>query len=162
MTLNIQEDVARLNEMTVGQLQREFLRLTGEGTKANNKVYLVKRIAWRKQVLAEGDISERARLRAAELANEADLRVRAPRGTFDPPQPAKSEHTCRVPFTLRDNRLPALGGILRRNYKGTDIEVRVIKQGFRCNGKTYKSLSAIAREVTGTNWNGFDFFGLKR
>lgn len=162
MTLNIQYEVARLNEMTVGQLLREFMRLTGEENRTRNKAYLVKRIVWRKQALAEGDISERARQRAAELANEADLRVRAPRGTFDPPRPAEPRRTLVRSFIPRDNRLPAPGGILRRNYKGKDIEARVVDGGFRCEGKTYKSLSAIARDITGTNWNGFDFFGLKK
>lgn len=40
--------------------------------------------------------------------------------------------------------------------------MRVVDGGFPCEGKTYKSLSAIARDITGTNWNGFDFFGLKK
>ncbi len=162
MTLNIQDEVARLNEMTVRQLKREYARLTGEENKTNNKAYLVKRIVWRKQAIAEGDISERARRRAAELANEADLRIRAPRGTFDPPRPAEPRRTVTRAFMPRDSRLPAPGGILRRNYKGKNIEVCVTDEGFRCNGKTYKSLSAVAREITGTNWNGFDFFGLKK
>ncbi len=162
MTLSIQEEVARLNEMTVGQLHGEYVRLTGEVNRTRNKVYLVKRIVWRKQALAEGDISERARRRAAELANEAELRVRAPRGTFDPPPVGDPQRTTKHVFKSRDSRLPAAGGIVSRHYKGKRIEVHVMDKGFRCEGKTYASLSAVARDITGTNWNGFDFFGLKK
>ena len=162
MPLNIQEEREGLQEMTVRQLRREYARLFGEESRVGNKVYLVKRIIWRKQVLAEGDISERARRRAAELADEADLRVRAPRGAFGPAPALDPERTVTRPFKSRDSRLPAPGAELVRTYKGRKIVARVLDSGFRCEGKTYPSLSAVVREVTGTNWNGFDFFGLMR
>lgn len=55
-----------------------------------------------------------------------------------------------------------IGAILRRNWKGSEIEVVVEKQGFRWNGKTFASLSAAATEIAGTKWNGPRFFGLRR
>ena len=58
-----------------------------------------------------------------------------------------------------DPRLPAPGGTVERRYKGRDIIVKVREEGFEYDGKLYKSLSAIALEVTGTKWNGFLFFG---
>jgi hypothetical protein len=58
-----------------------------------------------------------------------------------------------------DPRLPRTGGFLTRRYKGTDIVVKVREEGFEYEGRLYRSLSAIAREVTGTKWNGFLFFG---
>ena len=76
--LNIVHEVATLQRMTVGQLRQRFAELFGEATTASNRTWLVKRIAWRLQALAEGDLSERARQRAAELARDADLRLNPP------------------------------------------------------------------------------------
>jgi len=61
----------------------------------------------------------------------------------------------------RDPRLPKPGGILSRTFKGKEIKVEVLDAGFAYDGKTWRSLSAIAREVSGTSWNGFLFFGLQ-
>jgi hypothetical protein len=85
--LNIVHEVAVLQRMTVDQLRQRFAELFGEATAASNRTRLIKRIAWRMQELAEGDVSERARRRAAELAGDADLRMNPPRSkstTFPP------------------------------------------------------------------------------
>ena len=74
--MTIEAQINRLRAMTVSQLQAKYLEVFGEPTNSHNKDWLVKRIAWRMQALAEGPLSERARKRAAELANDADLRVR--------------------------------------------------------------------------------------
>jgi hypothetical protein len=66
--LNIVNEVATLQRLSVGQLRQRFAELFGETTKASNRTWLIKRIVWRLQALAEGDLSERARRRAAELA----------------------------------------------------------------------------------------------
>jgi hypothetical protein len=76
MHLNVGKEVAALQRMTVKELREKYAEAFGEETNANNKVWLVKRIAWRIQALAEGDLSEHARRRAAELANDADLQLR--------------------------------------------------------------------------------------
>ena len=112
---------------------------------------------------AEGGLSERARRRALEIANDADLRIRAPKTFFGqntvvPPQLAIRTKASRS----LDRRLPAPGSILRRHYKGREIIVRVLADGFEFEGRIYRSLSAIARELTGTKWNGFLFFDLPR
>jgi hypothetical protein len=77
--LNILNEVAALQRLTVGQLRQRFAELFGEATPASNRTWLVKRIAWRLQAIAEGDLSERARQRAAQLANDADLRLSPPK-----------------------------------------------------------------------------------
>jgi hypothetical protein len=66
--LNIVNEVASLQRLTIGQLRQRFAEVFGEATAASNKTWLVKRIAWRLQALAEGDLSERAHRRAAALA----------------------------------------------------------------------------------------------
>ncbi len=79
MDLNIGKEVAAMKRMTVNELRGKYAEVFGEGTNARHKEWLVRRIAWRMQALAEGDISERARQRAAELANDADLRTTIPK-----------------------------------------------------------------------------------
>ena len=68
MPVNTAKEVAALERMTVGELRLRYAEVFNEETKAGNKAWLIKRIAWRLQSLEEGDISERARQRAAELA----------------------------------------------------------------------------------------------
>jgi len=140
--------------MSAGQLCEKYLAVFGEPPRSRHKERLIRRIAWRLQVLEEGDLSERARRRAVELANDADLRTLAPRDreTADP-APIK------IP-TVRDNRLPKPGTILARQYRGHTIEVRVRKDGLEFNGQVYKTLTAVAKAVTGAHWNGYHFFGL--
>src|SRR5438270_909087 len=79
MGLSISKEIAGLKRMTVDELRAKFADVFGESTSARHKEWLVRRIAWRLQARAEGDLSERARQRAAELANDADLRVAAPK-----------------------------------------------------------------------------------
>jgi hypothetical protein len=62
----------------------------------------------------------------------------------------------------RDSRLPAPGTLLTRDFKGRTHVVKVLTDGFEYEGRTYRSLSAIAGEIAGTRWNGFLFFGLNR
>jgi len=60
----------------------------------------------------------------------------------------------------RDPRIPAPGTVLKATHKGKEYTAKVLEQGFEYRGKTYRSLSAIAKEVTGCSWNGLVFFGL--
>ena len=155
MELNIGHEVAALRRLSVGQLRQRFAEVFGETTAVGNKPWLVKRIAWRLQALAEGDLSERARRRAVELANDADLRLNPPRDqtAAAPPPPAA------VPAPP-DPRLPPPGSVITRPYKGQQLQVQVLADGFAFDGLVYKSLSAVAKAVTGAHCNGFLFFRL--
>src|SRR6516165_2217799 len=108
--------------MTIGQLRQRFAELFGEATLASNRTWLVKRIAWRLQALAEGDLSERARRRAAELARDAYLRLNPPRSKITPAIP---QQPVSVPTSI-DPRLPPPGTILTRSYKGQQLHVQVL------------------------------------
>ncbi|MCC6363055.1 MAG: DUF2924 domain-containing protein [Bryobacterales bacterium] len=148
--------------MTVGQLRAKHLELFGEECRSNHKDFLFKRITWRMQAVAEGGLSERARQRAMELANDANLRIRAPKDAFaDTPA---ADPACAVGARVEggggDARLPMPGQMLTRMYKDRIISVQVRENGFEFDGKIYKSLSSVARAVTGTRWNGFLFFGI--
>jgi hypothetical protein len=124
----------------------------GQESRSNHKQFLLRRIAWRLQANAEGGLSERARLRAAALSEEADLRIRAPESFLK----ALANPGGREP---RDSRLPAPGQSLSREFRGQTVSMEVLKTGFRCQERVYKSLSAVARHVTGVQRNGFSFFG---
>jgi hypothetical protein len=76
MGLNAARELVALGRLTLKQLRTKYAEVFGEETPAHNKAWLVKRIACRLQALAEGDLSERARRRAAELACDADLQLR--------------------------------------------------------------------------------------
>jgi len=153
--LNIVNEVAALQRLSVAQLRQRFADLFGEATNASNRTWLIKRIAWRMQALAEGDLSERARQRAADLARDADLRLNPPQPkattTTAPPEPVK------MPAPV-DQRLPPPGTILVRPYKGQLVQVQVLTDGFAYVGRVYPSLSAVAKAVTGSHCNGFLFF----
>src|SRR5262249_47551316 len=108
---------------------------------------------------AEGDLSERARRRAAELANDAELRLAPPKD--NPATP--TERLPALPASDKpDERLPPPGSMLVRPYKGRTLHVRVLSQGFEVEGTRYPSLSAVAKAVTGCHCNGFLFFRLAR
>lgn len=158
--MTIEMQIERLRTLTVSQLQAKYREVFGEATTGHNKAWLVKRIAWRMQALAEGSLSERAKKRAAELANDADLRVTVPRAR---PAPA-SGSTRSVPLRAEgaDDRLPLPGTVLTRAYKGRTLHVRVLADGFEYDGTVYASLSAVAKAITGSHVNGFHFFRLTR
>ena len=149
--------IAQLPTMTVAQLRDHYHTTFGEPTASRHKTWLVRRIAWRPQANDEGGLSERALKRAAELAQDAEIRVTAPRslGVADP---ARTKHLT-LP-AQRDTGL-APGIVLRRAWRGKDVVVTVLPDGFDYGGEIYRSLSAVARAITGTQWNGHVFFGLK-
>ena len=75
----LREEIEALRHMTVGQLKDKYRDVFGESSRSNHKQFLFRRIAWRMQANAYGGLSERARRRALEIANDADLRIRAPK-----------------------------------------------------------------------------------
>jgi hypothetical protein len=158
MHLNVGKEVAALQRMTVKELRGKYADVFGEETLANNKGWLVKRIAWRLQAMAEGGMSERARQRAAELANDADLRLSPPKAKAGP---ALAEHTRIAALRVKgDDRLPLPGTVITRKYKGESLHVKVLPHGFEFEGEVYKSLSAVAKVITGQHCNGYYFFRL--
>jgi len=150
--------IEQLRTLNVVALQRKYQEVFKDASRSSNKQYLFRRIAWRLQANAEGGLSERACHRALQIADEADLRTRAPKGFLS----AQVSATAIVdhPHPQRDVRLPASGSLLTRRLNDRQIVVKVLAEGFEFESRHYRSLSAIAREVTGTRWNGLLFFGL--
>jgi len=111
MRLNVEREVVALERMTVRELRERYGDVFGETTRSGHKTWLVKRIVWRLQSLAEGDISERARHRAAELANDADVRMSPPKPRPAMPAPDSRTMTAIVAFKA-DDRLLLPGAVL--------------------------------------------------
>jgi hypothetical protein len=155
----VRQAIEALRHMTVGQLKEKYLEVFGESSRSNHKQFLFRRIAWRIQANAWGGLSERARRRALEIADDSDLRIRAPRNFLK----GELDETRTVDVHVAptgDPRLPMAGSDLVRRYRGNDIVVRVRQDGFEYAGQVYRSLSSAVRAATGTPWNGFAFFGL--
>lgn len=161
MNLNVGKELAALQRLSVAELRDQYAEVFGEGTNACNRSWLVKRIAWRLQALAEGDLSERARQRAAELARDADLRLSPPKSK--PLLEQTVERTTTGMLAVKtDDRLPIPGTMITRVYRGQTLQVRVLTKGFEYAGEVFKSLSAVAKAVTGTHCNGYAFFRLEK
>ena len=157
MALNLGREIAALKRMSLARLRERYAQVFGGVTKSRHRGFLIRRIAWRLQAEEEGGLSERARQRARELAQGAEVRLTAPRRKE--PLEVGGMKVGALPAS-QDPRLPLPGALLVRDYKGRTIQVRVLPRGFEFEGQVYKSLSAVARAVTGTHWNGFHFFGL--
>jgi hypothetical protein len=141
--LNVNKALAELQRMDVRSLKKKYEEVWREPPRSPNRVFLVKRIIWRMQALAEGSLSERALARARELANEADLRL-------TPPRAPKAPMGETVTMVVKPTGMPAVGTLLTRQYRDRMIKVLVQADHFEFEGERYKSLSAIARKVTGT------------
>jgi hypothetical protein len=161
MDTAVLEEIEKLRRVGMADLRKKYQEVFQEETRCKNREHLFRRIAWRLQALAEGDLSERARARAHQIAQDGDLRINAPRDFFR--LGAELVHTPadrnrREP----DRRLPLPGAFLSREWKGRTVLVQVLAKGFRYENRPYSSLSAIATAITGTRWNGLAFFGLTR
>jgi hypothetical protein len=155
--LNIGKEIAALRRLTVPELRRRYATACGETTTSRHREFLIRRIVWRLQANEEGGLSDRARLRAKELAADSDVRLTAPQAR---PSCAPGPTTAAPIRISEDERLPMPGAILTRRYKGEVVEVRVLPHGFEFEGDRFGSLSAVAKKITGSHWNGYRFFGI--
>ena len=151
MDNTILEQILALKEASLPELQKKYSEVfDGKKAPSNNKAYLWQRIAYRIQELEYGSLPEKALDKVKEIAEEYDpINNKVLR-----PDASKR----RKPW--RDGRLPVPGTIINKIYKGKDILVKVLDIGFEYDGKVYKTLKAIAKEITGSHWNGFLFFSL--
>ncbi|TWU64552.1 DUF2924 domain-containing protein [Crateriforma conspicua] len=158
MELNVAKEVARLQKMTCGELRDQFATVTGESTNAKNRKWLIRRIVWRMQANLEGGLSADAINRIRELADGADLRVTSPAARRLSNDDAK--RTQVLPTGVQSSTTPLPGTLITRVYKGREIRVRVTIDGFEFEGELFRSLSAVAKHITGSHWSGNRFFKL--
>lgn len=133
--------LAALKRMSVKELKTEWEILFAAPAPNNSRGYLEMRLAWRIQELTLGGLSRETRKMLDLLADEID---------------GKSDRKA----IIADARNPVIGTRLVREWDGVEHTVTVMRDGFEWQGRRFKSLSAAARAISGSNWNGYRFFGL--
>lgn len=141
MKVDVLQQVAALPGLPVAELKRMWRELFGsEPPIAYDKRFMVKRLAYRLQELAYGGLSQQTVERLKRLAQDENLI-----GAVAADTPAR----------------PVVGTRLIREWKGVDHCVTVLPEGYEYLGQPFRSLSAVARTITGTRWNGWAFFGMR-
>ena len=157
--MNIEEHENKLNSVPLQELRERFARCYGYTSTTHSRSHLIKKILWALQRDEFGDISEAARKKALAIADDRDVKERFER---DNPVPEKSGSREKLTLAYQPQAELLPGTVLHRDYQGKDIRVVVLENGFEWEGKHFKSISAVARAVTGTRWNGKLFFRLKK
>ena len=134
--------LAALKAMSVKDLKAEWQTLFNNTAPNNSRGFLEGRLAYRIQELTHGGPDKQTRRMLDLLADEV-------------------EGTLTRKAQIADPRNPVVGTKLIREWDGTAHTVTVLTEGFEWDGRRYKSLSAVARAITGTRWNGYRFFGLR-
>ncbi|MDN3564598.1 DUF2924 domain-containing protein [Paeniroseomonas aquatica] len=134
--------LAALQTTPIAQLKQQWRELYGKEPPPFNKAYIQSRLAYRIQELAYGGLKPETRARLEALGEQLDG------GNI-------------VLRRIRADSRPLPGTRLIREHGGVEHVVTVRADDFEFEGRPYRSLSAIARHITGTRWNGWTFFGLK-
>jgi hypothetical protein len=140
MSDTVLAQIATLKTRSTSELRAMWKELFGREAPVLGRRYLEHRIAYRLQELRFGGLSDRARRKLDALADQLD------------PKAARR----------RDPGRPIAGTQLRRQWQGVEYVVTVREHDFEYEGRPYRSLSAVARAIAGSQWNGWAFFGLRR
>lgn len=138
----IADEIAELRAMNVAELVERYVEVFGKLPRTKQPTWLWRKIAWKVQENRFGGLSQAAKQRLEELIAEIDL-----------------------PLTQRKKVKPTrhgdtiLGTTVSRIWKGRVIEATSVDGGWEHDGIVYRSLSAVAKAVTGSHWNGRLFFG---
>lgn len=141
MSRSVLAQITSLKSAPIGDLRAKWLTLFGTTSPRASRAYLVSRLAYRIQELAFGGLRPETLARIEALGGEPGSGGRRSR-----------------PRTDR----PVAGTLLIREWKGVEHRVVVRNDGYEYAGRPFASLSAVARTITGTRWNGWTFFGLKQ
>ena len=134
--------LAALKAMSVNELKTEWQALYDAPAPNNSRNFLEGRLAYRIQELTYGGPDKQTRRLLDLLADEV-------------------EGTLTRKAQIADPRNPVVGTKLIREWDGVAHTVTVLREGFDWDGRRFKSLSAVARAIAGTRWNGYRFFGLR-
>jgi len=149
--------------MGISELRQVHRDLFGVDHPMPNAEHLRRRIAWHIQAKAEGGLPESTRQYALEIAREVGLRVRVCANAVRRQNGVPVDQAVTTAIaSIHDPRLPMPGSLLVKEFRNRTIVVKVLDEGFEYDGRRFASLSAIAKEITGTKWNGFLFFGLTK
>jgi len=145
----VAQEIAELRAMAVPDLVARYEEVFGKPPRVKNKEHLWRRIAWKVQEVRFGGLPGPARRALNALMAEIEL----------PIKPNQSAVTGRVGASHADL---AVGTSLAKKWHGHEYRVRVVDGGFELDGVVHKSLSAVAKAITGAAWNGHLFFGLRK
>jgi hypothetical protein len=138
----LEAEIGRLPNLSLLELRHRWKTLFGHpAPKSLRRNFLARAVAYQMQVEAYGGLSDATKRRLREIANAV--------------------RTGDASAMLGSSRIKP-GTQMIRQWQNTTHTVTALAEGFDWNGRTYKSLSAVANAITGTNWNGFAFFGIKR
>jgi hypothetical protein len=146
----ISQQLLELQNLSAAQLAQRYAELHGKPPRVRNRAFLLRRVGWKLQEREFGGLPERAKVRLDDLIAQIDLPLRDPA----PPRPRAPQHA--------ESRGPMIGTTLIRKWRDQEIRVEVRDGGFEWNGAIYKSLSAVAKAITGASWNGPLFFNLRQ
>lgn len=142
--MTIEQQAKELAKLKLGALRVKYHEVFGAETKSNNRPYLIKKLV-------------------------QEMQARSTRSGQEQSEPGKSPaadavaiYNPRTKQRERDCRIPPVGTVLEREHDGKTVKVKVVDGGFLYKGTTWRSLSAIAKDATGTVWNGLLFFGLTK
>jgi hypothetical protein len=139
MSGTVLAQIAALKEKSTSELRDLWSELFGQEAPVLGRRYLEDRLAYRVQELHFGGLSDRARRKLDALADQLDPKI----------------------ARRRDPGRPSVGTQLVREWKGVEHVVTVRERDFEYQGRPYKSLSAVARAIAQSRWNGWAFFGLR-
>ncbi len=152
----IDDRLAALERMPLASLRAQWDQVFGSSAPPKAANYLRARLAAAIQEAERPELVAEVRARLRALATSPT----AARPLVRTKPAIRTPRATRAALPGRDPRLPPIGTVLRRRWNGVDHEVHVASNGFRWNGSTFDSLSAVAKAMTGTKWNGFRFFQL--
>jgi hypothetical protein len=135
-------EIAGLSEASIKDLRERWKAMYGKALSQEiGRSFLIRAIAYLLQEKAFGGLKPSTQRLLAEFASDG----------------ANGSALAASP-----SRIVQPGAVLVREWRGISHQVSVLEKGFRFRGKHYRSLSEVAREITGTRWSGPLFFGLKR
>ncbi len=147
----IAQEIAELRGMKAPELAQRYEERCGKPPRCRNREHLWKRCAWKLQEQRFGGLSGTAKRRLAELIAELDLPL--------------GERDRSVSGALNGRMRTAqhkVGTVFTRMWRGHDVRAVAVDGGYEHGGVVYRSLSAVAKAVTGSHWNGKLFFGLTK
>lgn len=150
------DQIVALKNAPVKELQRKYGELFNTSEAPTAKAYLIKKIANKLQEAECGGLSNEAKTKIMELTEKYDP---INNKTLRPQVFSSGKSVVSLPFS-RDKRLPIPGTVIHKKYKGQDINVKICEKGFEYKDKYYRTLSAVAYEVTSCHWNGYLFFNI--
>ena len=142
MARSVVARISALRTMSTPELKDMWSDLFDAPPPAYNRRFLESRLAYRIQEIEYGGLKPDTLERLAALGDRLDARGR-------------------INIRKGNRNRPVTGTRLIREYKGVEHCVTVLDDGYEYQGRPYKSLSAVARAITGTSWNGWLFFGLR-